>query len=335
MSSPSAAAHPGRDRPDGGELHLLHALRRECPSWCIYIDSHTETAPSVREQARERSRNVLDRFAIDFTLCMYGGICIEACPFDALFWSPEFEYAETHLRNLTHEKDRLRERDVDRAGAPADRPWPGGRPTRRPPRAASAVTTVLFSIAGAMALVAAVLVVTSRRICTPRVVAVALGAVAGCFGAASGRVRRAGQILVYVGAIVVLVLFALMLTSPDEPASRTDHPPQPVRGGGRAVLAVILGTGVVRCLRQRDVKPVPAGSAESVSTWRLAAWVLPFEVLVRAPLAALIGAIALSAQRTKRSQDGRRCRCPPLLLAIACSASVCTASWRGATRSPC
>ena len=34
---------------------------RECPSWCIYIDSHTETAPSVGEQARERSRNVLDR----------------------------------------------------------------------------------------------------------------------------------------------------------------------------------------------------------------------------------------------------------------------------------
>jgi NADH-quinone oxidoreductase subunit I len=82
---------------------------RECPSWCIYIDSHTETAPSVGEQARERSRNVLDRFAIDFSLCMYCGICIEACPFDALFWSPEFEYAETELRNLTHEKDRLRD----------------------------------------------------------------------------------------------------------------------------------------------------------------------------------------------------------------------------------
>ena len=82
---------------------------RECPSWCIYIDSHTETAPSVGEQARERSRNVLDRFAIDFSLCMYCGICIEACPFDALFWSPEFEYAETDIRNLTHEKDRLRD----------------------------------------------------------------------------------------------------------------------------------------------------------------------------------------------------------------------------------
>jgi NADH-quinone oxidoreductase subunit I len=52
---------------------------------------------------------VLDRFAIDFALCMYCGICVEMCPFDALFWSPEFEYSEYDLTELTHEKDRLRE----------------------------------------------------------------------------------------------------------------------------------------------------------------------------------------------------------------------------------
>jgi formate hydrogenlyase subunit 6/NADH:ubiquinone oxidoreductase subunit I len=52
---------------------------------------------------------VLDRFAIDFSLCMYCGICIEVCPFDALFWAPEFEYAELDIRDLVHEKDRLRE----------------------------------------------------------------------------------------------------------------------------------------------------------------------------------------------------------------------------------
>jgi NADH-quinone oxidoreductase subunit I len=52
---------------------------------------------------------MLDRFAIDFALCMYCGICIEVCPFDALFWSPEFEYSEYDIRDLTHEKERLRE----------------------------------------------------------------------------------------------------------------------------------------------------------------------------------------------------------------------------------
>ncbi|MFD1936941.1 4Fe-4S binding protein [Nonomuraea mangrovi] len=79
---------------------------RECPDWCIYIDSHKETLPAP-EGGRARQRNVLDRFAIDFALCMYCGICIEVCPFDALFWAPEFEYAEGDIRNLLHEKDRL------------------------------------------------------------------------------------------------------------------------------------------------------------------------------------------------------------------------------------
>lgn len=82
---------------------------RECPDWCIYIDSHKEVVPAKEPGQRDRSRNVLDRFAIDFALCMYCGICIDACPFDALFWSPEFEYAETDIRDLVHEKDRLRE----------------------------------------------------------------------------------------------------------------------------------------------------------------------------------------------------------------------------------
>ncbi len=80
---------------------------RECPDWCIYIDSHKETIPAEKTGGRERTRNVLDRFAIDFSLCMYCGICVEVCPFDALFWSPEFEYAEFDIRDMVHEKDRL------------------------------------------------------------------------------------------------------------------------------------------------------------------------------------------------------------------------------------
>ena len=79
---------------------------RECPDWCIFIDSHKETLPAV-DGGRERQRNVLDRFAIDFSLCMYCGICIEVCPFDALYWSPEFEYSEFDIRDLVHEKARL------------------------------------------------------------------------------------------------------------------------------------------------------------------------------------------------------------------------------------
>jgi NADH-quinone oxidoreductase subunit I len=82
---------------------------RECPDWCIHIESHKETVPSARPGGRERQRNVIDRYAIDFSLCMYCGICVEVCPFDALLWSPEFEYAETDVLSLTHEKEHLRE----------------------------------------------------------------------------------------------------------------------------------------------------------------------------------------------------------------------------------
>ncbi|HEY8454697.1 MAG TPA: 4Fe-4S binding protein [Actinopolymorphaceae bacterium] len=82
---------------------------RECPCWCIYIDSHQETRQAEEPGARERRQVVLDRFAIDYSLCMYCGICIEVCPFDALFWSPEFEYAVTDLTELTQERQTLGE----------------------------------------------------------------------------------------------------------------------------------------------------------------------------------------------------------------------------------
>ncbi len=107
----AAPALPPRSR---GVIALLEEnctscmlCARECPDWCIYIDSHKETVPAPTPGGRERQRNVLDRFAIDFSLCMYCGICIEVCPFDALFWSPQFEYAETDIRDLLHEKERL------------------------------------------------------------------------------------------------------------------------------------------------------------------------------------------------------------------------------------
>ena len=132
---------------------------RECPDWCIYIEGHKETIPATTPGGRERQRNVLDRFAIDFSLCMYCGICVEVCPFDALFWSPQFEFAELDIRDLMHEKDRLGQWMAtvppppaldERAPAPAEvaaankperpvRPAAGAAGADRPPRAERAV----------------------------------------------------------------------------------------------------------------------------------------------------------------------------------------------------
>jgi NADH-quinone oxidoreductase subunit I len=80
---------------------------RECPDWCVHIESHTESLPPDETHRRPRTVAVLDRFAIDFALCLYCGICVEVCPFDALHWTPEFDYAATTVDGLVHERDRL------------------------------------------------------------------------------------------------------------------------------------------------------------------------------------------------------------------------------------
>jgi NADH-quinone oxidoreductase subunit I len=82
---------------------------RECPDWCIYIEAHKTLAPPRREGGKPRAVNALDRFDIDYSLCMYCGICVEVCPFEALYWSPEYEYSEMRIADLLHDKDRLDE----------------------------------------------------------------------------------------------------------------------------------------------------------------------------------------------------------------------------------
>src|SRR4029079_3169477 len=51
--------------------------------------------------------NELDRFAIDFGLCTYCGICVEVCPFDALHWSTFFEYTSYTYEGMVHEQEVL------------------------------------------------------------------------------------------------------------------------------------------------------------------------------------------------------------------------------------
>jgi NADH-quinone oxidoreductase subunit I len=114
MTAPDGGHEPALPPRSRGVIALLAEnctscmlCARECPDWCIYIDSHSQTIPASAESGRARTQHVLDRFAIDYSLCMYCGICIEVCPFDALFWSPEFAYATTDVVDLTQERERL------------------------------------------------------------------------------------------------------------------------------------------------------------------------------------------------------------------------------------
>ena len=82
---------------------------RECPDWCLVIEGHTELAPPAKAGGRPRARHVVDRFAIDWSLCMYCGICVEVCPFDALFWAPALVPATDDRDALVEERDALRD----------------------------------------------------------------------------------------------------------------------------------------------------------------------------------------------------------------------------------
>nr|WP_182558929.1 4Fe-4S binding protein [Microlunatus kandeliicorticis] len=80
---------------------------RECPSWCIDITSHTAPATDVPAGARTRTVNVLDAFTLDWSLCMFCGICVDECPFDALAWSADAVPAGDRVDLLRHGIERL------------------------------------------------------------------------------------------------------------------------------------------------------------------------------------------------------------------------------------
>jgi NADH-quinone oxidoreductase subunit J len=105
------------------------------------------------------------------------------------------------------------------------------------------------------------------------------------------------QVLIYVGAVVVLLLFALMLTKaptgPQPDLNVRQAAPAAVVG---ALVAGLLGATVVAGFHdvRLDLDDPLVGSASVTGEAIFKAWVLPFEVLSVLLLAALVGAIVLS-----------------------------------------
>jgi NADH-quinone oxidoreductase subunit J len=179
------------------------------------------------------------------------------------------------------------------------------------------VTTadVLLVALGAVALGASL-----RVVGTPHVVraglwlVVALGAVAGLYLVLAAELVAWVQVLIYVGAVVVLLLFAVMLTrAPIGASTDLDRPGWAgllVGGGSGVGLALLFIDGY----RWMKVTSVTTGSAERVGGAVFRTWVLPFEVISVLLLAALVGAIVVSrpspnssdASSASPRRDGRR-----------------------------
>jgi NADH-quinone oxidoreductase subunit J len=104
------------------------------------------------------------------------------------------------------------------------------------------------------------------------------------------------QILVYVGAIVVLFLFGIMLTK--APLGRSDDLDN-VKNRAAAVvtgvvLLVVLGGSLLSTFGNDKVALSAPNSTELVSDEIFGPYLIPFEVLSVLLLAALIGAIVLA-----------------------------------------
>jgi NADH-quinone oxidoreductase subunit I len=56
----------------------------------------------VTEEGARRPKkvNVLDSFEIDYSLCMYCGVCIDVCPFDALAWDEHRALVTTNREDM-------------------------------------------------------------------------------------------------------------------------------------------------------------------------------------------------------------------------------------------
>jgi NADH-quinone oxidoreductase subunit J len=165
---------------------------------------------------------------------------------------------------------------------------------------------IVFLLLGLVTVGSAVLVVTTRRLVHAALwLVVSFGALAGSFLVLTAEFVAWVQVLIYVGAVVVLLLFGVMLTR--APIGRSDALDSGNRWAALAVAAATAGvlvTVVVRGFREAYLPLRPGGGTVGVigsSVFR--GWVLPFEVLSVLLLAALVGAIVLSRTDAGRERS--------------------------------
>jgi len=154
---------------------------------------------------------------------------------------------------------------------------------------------VLLCALGAIVLGSAVFVVTTRHVVRAGLwLIVTLSAVAGLYLVLTAELVAWVQVLLYLGAVIVLLLFAVMLTRApigvSDDLTRPRWPGILVGAGAATALTALLANAY----RWTQVGLPEAGNAERLGEQVFRSWVLPFELVGVLLLAALVGAIALS-----------------------------------------
>lgn len=162
-------------------------------------------------------------------------------------------------------------------------------------------TLAVFYLLAGLTVGSAIAVAVSRHIVYAAFALMgALLGVAGLFVLLSADFLGVVQLLVYVGGILVLSLFAIMLTHRIADVEVSN------RAVGRAPAAVVVGVvlvGLLRVLAQPtwgDAElPPPVPSTYAVGTAFLGEYALPFEVASLVLLVALVGAVVVSRKELR------------------------------------
>ncbi|CAL9512410.1 NADH-quinone oxidoreductase subunit J [Streptomyces sp. enrichment culture] len=161
---------------------------------------------------------------------------------------------------------------------------------------------IAFVLVGLATLGAAVVTVTTRQLVHAALwLVVALGGIAVEYLLLTAEFIAWVQVLIYLGSVIVLLLFGLMLTkAPIGRSPDADSGNRWVALGVAAVAASALVWVVVDAFRTTwiDLDGPVQGSTQVTGEILFRHWVLPFEALSVLLLAALIGAIVLSRKDT-------------------------------------
>ena len=161
---------------------------------------------------------------------------------------------------------------------------------------------ILFLAVGLVTLGAAVAVVTSRNVLhSALLLALSFFGVAVLYVLLDTPYLAAAQVLVYIGAISLLIVFAIMLTHASDPME--DRPtPGRALAGGAASLAMLLVSCLVLCApRPAQIQAeggFPSDNVREIGTRLLdygpGGYVLPFEIISLLLLAAALGGIVIA-----------------------------------------
>jgi NADH-quinone oxidoreductase subunit J len=153
----------------------------------------------------------------------------------------------------------------------------------------------LFWLFAAVMIGSAFLVVTMRDIirCGLAMI-VCFGSLAGIYAIIGAPLLAAAQVIVYIGAISVLILFAIMLTQTKDAPSRLVFQTQAVPAAiASIIIAVVIALAVGATDWGEAAKRVRL-TAEAMSSVLFNSFVLPFEIVSVLLLAAVIGGIYLA-----------------------------------------